>query len=128
MAKTLLHFTYFAAPGINMIYKAPYQNMAVKVKVQVSDEVLEAVRIVLIGNLYGQDIAKKVEERVKKHEHLTQQEMALAISPKPDDMKKAAAGVWLRWAALFVITLTGARSTEAAYIVAHHKKAATQFP
>jgi hypothetical protein len=111
-----------------MIYKAPYQNMAVKVKVQVSDEVLEAVRIVLIGNLYGQDIAKKVEERVKKHEHLTQQEMALAISPKPDDMKKAAAGVWLRWAALFVITLTGARSTEAAYIVAHHKKAATQFP
>jgi len=63
IAKTILHFTSVAIPGLNLTYRSPYQEMNPKKKVEVTPVVLKQVQELLVARLYGGRFAKRVKER-----------------------------------------------------------------
>lgn len=92
IVKTLIHFTSVAIPGLNLTYRAPYQEMKPKEKVEVTPGVLNKVRELLVGKLYGAKFAERVKERADSGDFLLRDgDKAIAIRPNKSSPEKADA-------------------------------------
>lgn len=68
-----------AIPGLDIRYKLPYMAGAdKKAKVEVTEAVMEHLRLLTIGELYGAEFSRQVHEAVKKNVLLPKQVLVQA--------------------------------------------------
>ena len=78
VAKSLIHFCGVAMPGVPLVYKLPVRFKDKKPKVEVTEDVMEQLRLATITDIYGSTFADRVLQHAKMGKPLGKQNLRVA--------------------------------------------------